>query len=1304
MLTAATGTDANGSGYLRLTDNTTNQAGFAIDNQSFPAPTGFAISFEFFSYGGTGADGFSVFLVDADKTSAAAFTSGASGGSLGYAQKTIAPLSNGVPNGYIGIGIDEFGNYASPTEGRVGGPGVRPDAVSLRGSGDGNSTTDYPFIAGGTTLPFSLDVATVRAQQGSADFRRAYIYVIPQPDGTYQITVRIQNGNAVATTIERVRVATPPNNLRIGFAGSTGGSTNVHEIRNLAIIRAPVANDDVASTVYGVPVSLNILSNDVAQGSNLEPTSIDLDPTTTAIDNSFTVAGKGTFTRGANGVVTFTPVATFAGVITIPYTVASVLGDLSNPANITIIVKGADVATSISGPTAASPGSSVTYTVNTSNLGTETSNNLVPSIQLPANLTGVVVSSGSYDSGSGLVTFAPVASLAPGAPSIVNTVRFTAPAGGSVVAAASVTLSTPDPVLSNNTATITTVVQGNANVATSCATPGKDGPRALNSGSTTPNTYYPGNATTAMSATSIQVGAAVGGPGIQAGDLVMIIQVQGATIDVTNTTSYGASTAPVAGFYEYAVATNSVPVTGGTLTIAKALARIYERVSYADAGNPTGQRRFQVVRVPQYSALTVTGTVTGLAWNGETGGILALDVAGQTTFSGSGSLDMSGKGFRGGGARQYTGGGTGYGTNDIRNVASLTTAGVHGAKGEGWAGTPRFVWNGTSVSDTGVEGYRNGSVGLGAPGNAGGGATDNQLASNTGNAGGGGGGNAAAGGLGGFNRNANSGTQAAGGGSIAGGIGRWLMGGGGGAGSSEQAGTLSSGGVGGGIVVLRTSLLSGTGQLRADGSGAPTAGLATNYTNGGGGGGAGGTVVLLASNTSGFANMTLSAAGGDGGNAITGGNNDDYGPGGGGGGGFVFANSGSGTELIAGGASGLTERGRPADTNSARPGTSGSAVVNATDPGVLISAASGCLPSLSVALATATPNVQRTGGTGSSVNPALYTLTISNTGGQADNVSVLAALAANIFQYDPTFTPVFTLQQANGTTTSIPATSANTPTGANSTPEFGGSSLSIPAGATLSISFRATIAAAAQNNFAYQANATVTYNDPFRTTVTGTVSPGGNYANDATLGAAGGSNYSASSSANEDVSITSPLPVTLTAFDAIASGRDAVLTWKTATELNNDRFELERSFDGATFETIGSQRGQGTTQSATSYRYVDAGAARFAAKLLYYRLRQVDTDGTDSYSKVQTVRFEQRKVTVGLYPNPQQGRFTLDLLGLPEGSYQVDILDLAGRQVLRTQLSGGQEHTVLVPTLPQGSYIVRVSGQAVNITLPMTRN
>ena len=78
-------------------------------------------------YGGTGADGLTFFMFDG---ATPAFTTGASGGSLGYAQKTRAGGGGldltGVPNGYFGLGIDLFGNYSNATEGRIGGTGLRP--------------------------------------------------------------------------------------------------------------------------------------------------------------------------------------------------------------------------------------------------------------------------------------------------------------------------------------------------------------------------------------------------------------------------------------------------------------------------------------------------------------------------------------------------------------------------------------------------------------------------------------------------------------------------------------------------------------------------------------------------------------------------------------------------------------------------------------------------------------------------------------------------------------------------------------------------------------------------------------------------------------------------------------------------------------------------------------------------------------------------------------------------------------------------------------------------------------------------
>ncbi|MBD2767143.1 T9SS type A sorting domain-containing protein [Hymenobacter sp. BT664] len=184
-----------------------------------------------------------------------------------------------------------------------------------------------------------------------------------------------------------------------------------------------------------------------------------------------------------------------------------------------------------------------------------------------------------------------------------------------------------------------------------------------------------------------------------------------------------------------------------------------------------------------------------------------------------------------------------------------------------------------------------------------------------------------------------------------------------------------------------------------------------------------------------------------------------------------------------------------------------------------------------------------------------------------------------------------------------------------------------------------------------------------------------------------------------------PLPVELARFEATAQGGDAVLSWTTASELDNDRFEIERSFDAHSFERVGSERGQGSSTRPTDYRFTDAGAGRQGYPLVYYRLRQVDGDGQASWSPVRVVKFTSlSKATVGLYPNPAPGRTTLDLTGLPAGAYQVRILDLTGREVGMYELEGAGKHSLSVEGLLPGAYVVRVVGPAGNLALSLVRD
>jgi hypothetical protein len=174
-----------------------------------------------------------------------------------------------------------------------------------------------------------------------------------------------------------------------------------------------------------------------------------------------------------------------------------------------------------------------------------------------------------------------------------------------------------------------------------------------------------------------------------------------------------------------------------------------------------------------------------------------------------------------------------------------------------------------------------------------------------------------------------------------------------------------------------------------------------------------------------------------------------------------------------------------------------------------------------------------------------------------------------------------------------------------------------------------------------------------------------------------------------------PLPVELTEFTARnVRNKDAALAWRTASEKNNDHFDVERSFDGTAFAKIGQVAGHGSTLSPNSYALTDAGVARLATGAVYYRLRQVDTDGTATYSPVRTVAFAQvANPAISLFPNPATAATQLDLTELPAGAYQVSVLDATGRTVLRHVLTAGSVHLLDLSSCASGTFLVLVRGQ-----------
>ncbi len=667
--------------------------------------------------------------------------------------------------------------------------------------------------------------------------------------------------------------------------------------------------------------------------------------------------------------------------------------------------------------------------------------------------------------------------------------------------------------------------------AQTCAVPGRAGPGSI---SGVVNSYFPVTATASYSAatTTIPLGTRTGAAVAMApGDLALVIQMQCASINSTNTSSYGDGTAstPSNGYTEPGAGTCQAGrhdiVRAGPATTNTSLDLTGSPLSGAYAVTTGAMRRsIQIVRIPQYSSVTLTGALTANAWNGTTGGIVAIDVAGTLNWNG-GSVNVLGLGFRGAAGQTRSAADT---TIPYRDNADTE----HASKGEGIAGTPRYIHVDTNPTDTnygtqldnGAQGYTNGDFGKGAPGTAGGGG--DYYGATRDNGGGGGGGNGGAGGFGAYGwRDAGwpagyAGVEDlrghGGGAFLSPSITRLVMGGGGGAGdnNNNSVGLNSSGAAGGGLVLIRAGSMTGSATILAGGARA-----ADNPSNdGAGGGGAGGSVIIV-SKTANIGSLTINADGGRGGDSFITGNVAHAG-GGGGGGGIIYTN-GTPSTSVAGGAPGQTNTtdNPPGGANhGATAGTSG--VVGTTTYAADTeggNTGSRCLPTLTAVKTTATPT--RLFG---SDTTATYTVVVSNAAarGTAYGVNILDDLP-DPFTYNlASITPVY----AGG------ATGPSTITGTGADPATVGTaggttanSFTIPAGGSVSVTFNVLLNAAPSSLTAYQNPVTINFADPTRLTgstdVGGSnpsISPAGTTASGETVL---GSNYDPTSSTGEDVTI-----------------------------------------------------------------------------------------------------------------------------------------------------------------------------------------
>jgi hypothetical protein len=244
--------DPNGQGWLRLTNNAGNQSSFVYEAADIPFLYGVDIKLSFVIWGGTGADGIAVDLIDG---ATSVLQPGSYGGSLGYAQRTSPTAQPGLAGGILGIAVDRYGNFSNPTEGRAGGTARTANSIAIRGPGDGtsNATTstgrpNYAYLTGNAASS-GLQTGANGTTTRPANYYDAEFIIGTQlvSEGRLPISVLLTNSSGTTTTVidnydaynSLVSfyggTANLPETMNLGFSAGTGAQYDYHEIRNLSI-------------------------------------------------------------------------------------------------------------------------------------------------------------------------------------------------------------------------------------------------------------------------------------------------------------------------------------------------------------------------------------------------------------------------------------------------------------------------------------------------------------------------------------------------------------------------------------------------------------------------------------------------------------------------------------------------------------------------------------------------------------------------------------------------------------------------------------------------------------------------------------------------------------------------------------------------------------------------------------------------------------------------------------------------------------------------------------------------------------
>lgn len=285
--------DAAGAGALRLTNTGTSRAGFLVYDKALPTRAGLDITFNQYQYGGTSADGIAFFLTDGSKALSAV---GAYGGSLGYHNNST---SDGVANALLGIGFDVYGNFTVETNDTAtcgtsyisGTAANHKSTVAVRGPG--NARSGYCLL-GAPVSTTSVGAVNLHSA-GSTRPAPIETHIVIDPPAVPDPQVRVYLDGILVTTVDEPALLASTPTFKFGWAASTGGSTDNHEINVLTV-----------KSVDPLPSDLSVSSSTPAPAPAGNPATVTWTPATSDASGPVPAGEPVTMTATAPPGTTFT--------------------------------------------------------------------------------------------------------------------------------------------------------------------------------------------------------------------------------------------------------------------------------------------------------------------------------------------------------------------------------------------------------------------------------------------------------------------------------------------------------------------------------------------------------------------------------------------------------------------------------------------------------------------------------------------------------------------------------------------------------------------------------------------------------------------------------------------------------------------------------------------------------------------------------------------------------------------------------------------------------------------------------------